>query len=270
MSTGEVIEFDKAAAERRAERITLRLDSIADNYAAVMPMIREAIEKRDDIALGYNSPTAYVSDRFGGSLQRLGVEVRRSVVKELTEAGMSTRAIAPVVGVSNKTVSQDIRAGVTEVTPDDRIEWASDTAEEMGYVNTETGEVSDDYVTDQTDLDAPFADASSDEIENAFTAAREQGDVPHQGVVNNLPERKVTGLDGKTYTRPEPSKPKRRALPDQARDAGWDLRKSVERLERIAADDRFAANKEQVTPHLRSHLTNAIEVCQDLLDRINN
>ncbi len=27
--TGEVVEFDKAAAERRAERITLRLDAIA-------------------------------------------------------------------------------------------------------------------------------------------------------------------------------------------------------------------------------------------------
>ena len=41
-----VVEFDHAAAERRAERIRLRLDSIADNYGAVMPMIREAIEKR--------------------------------------------------------------------------------------------------------------------------------------------------------------------------------------------------------------------------------
>lgn len=37
---------------------------------------------------------------------------RRPVVAELSAAGMSTRQIAPIVGVSNKTVHQDI-AGVT-------------------------------------------------------------------------------------------------------------------------------------------------------------
>lgn len=110
IATGEIVEFDKAAAERRAERITLRLDAIADNYVAVMPMIREAIEKRDDLALGYRSPGEYVADRFGGALQRLGVDVRREVVRELTAAGMSTRAIAPVVGVSQQMVQKDRRA----------------------------------------------------------------------------------------------------------------------------------------------------------------
>lgn len=68
---------------------------------------------------------------------------------------------------------------------------------------------------------------------------------------------------------PGPAKPKRRPITDQARDAGWELRKAVERLERIAEDDRFTANASKVAPHMRSHLTNAIEVCQDLLDRIN-
>lgn len=79
----------------------------------------------------------------------------------------------------------------------------------------------------------------------------------------------VTGIDGKTYTHAESKKPRRRPLTDQARDAGWDLRKSVERLQRIAADDRFDPQKDQMAPHLRGHLTNAIEVCQDVLDRIN-
>ena len=35
--TGEIVEFDRAAAERRAERIRLRLDTIADNAACGMP-----------------------------------------------------------------------------------------------------------------------------------------------------------------------------------------------------------------------------------------
>lgn len=108
--TGEIVELDRAAAERRAERITLRLDAIADNYAAVMPMIRESIEKQDHAALGYRSVGEYVADRFGGSLQRLGVDVRRAVVGELTAAGMSTRAIAPVVGVSREAVRRDVSA----------------------------------------------------------------------------------------------------------------------------------------------------------------
>ena len=57
-------------------------------------------------------------------------------------------------------------------------------------------------------------------------------------------------------------------LADFAKNAGWSLRRDVERLERIFADDRFGANKEQVATHLRSHLEYAAEVCQDLLSRI--
>lgn len=105
------------------------------------------------------------------------------------------------------------------------------------------------------------------------------------------PAKPITGTDGKTYQRPaskpepddvidaevvqdEPEPvtsrtPKRRPITDQARDAGWELRKAVERLERIAADDRFTANTSKVAPHLRGHLTNAVEVCTDLLNRIN-
>ena len=99
------------------------------------------------------------------------------------------------------------------------------------------------------------------------------------GAQNYAPD--VTGLDGKTYTRPEPevidaeiveepaAAPRRRALGDQARDAGWELRRSVERLQRIAEDDRFGRNKNEVATHVRSHLTHAVEVCQDLLGRID-
>lgn len=116
VETGELVEFDRAAAERRAERITLRLDAIAENYSRVLPMIREAIEKRDDIALGYRSPSEYVADRFGQALTGLGVDVRRAVVGELTEAGLSTRAIAPVVGVSERTAAYDA-ARVQPCTP---------------------------------------------------------------------------------------------------------------------------------------------------------
>jgi hypothetical protein len=84
--------------------------------------------------------------------------------------------------------------------------------------------------------------------------------------------REVTGTDGKTYKitpKPVEQKPKRSPLGDTARTAGWEFRKAVERLERLADDDRFAANREQVATHLRNHLLYAIETCQTLLDQLN-
>lgn len=85
--------------------------------------------------------------------------------------------------------------------------------------------------------------------------------------------RTTTDRDGRqrtTVSSGAPQQSRRRPLPDAARDAGWDLRKAVERLERLVADDRFGDNAEQVATHLRSHLINAVEVCQGLIDRINN
>jgi hypothetical protein len=105
-----------AEAERLTERIRLKLDTLATTYEAVMPLIREAIDGRAYVALGYANVSAYVSSRFGDALSRLGVDMRREVVRELTDAGMSTRAIAPVVGVSNYTVHQDQQA-VRDLTP---------------------------------------------------------------------------------------------------------------------------------------------------------
>lgn len=67
-------------------------------------------------ALDYASPTAYVSERFAGALTRLPVEVRRPVVAQLSAAGMSTRAIAPIIGKAQQTVSDDIRASQIQVT----------------------------------------------------------------------------------------------------------------------------------------------------------
>lgn len=118
ITTGEIVEsLGRDEAERLSIRIGARLDTMADNYMAVLPMIREAIGRQAHAALGYRSPGEYVADRFGESLSKLGVDVRRAVVQELTAAGLSTRAIAPVVGVSQKTVVKDTQV-IHEVSPD--------------------------------------------------------------------------------------------------------------------------------------------------------
>jgi hypothetical protein len=81
----------------------------------------------------------------------------------------------------------------------------------------------------------------------------------------------ITGTDGKRYATPIPKpKPKRSSLNDAAQRSGWEFRKATERLERVIADDRFYANREQVAAHLRGHLSYAVEVCQDLLDRLDH
>lgn len=103
---------------------------------------------------------------------RLSRDERRVIVADLAEQGMSTRAIAPVVGVHHDTVARDVRsAPVVNTTPTSHTP-ATHTFEPSPWdpsVNRDTGEIK--------------------------TAA-------------------VTGLDGKTYQRPEPKErtPKRRPL----------------------------------------------------------
>lgn len=113
-----VASLTEDEAERLTLRISLKLGVLADSYESVMPLIREAIDRNAHEVLGYPSVGAYAADRFGDTLTRLGVEMRRDVVKELTAAGMSTRAIAPVVGVNNATVHRDLAAGVADATPE--------------------------------------------------------------------------------------------------------------------------------------------------------
>lgn len=153
-------------------------------------------------------------------------EERQEIVASLRESGLSIRAIAATGIASKQTVERDL----------------------AGVMNHDTS-------PDPAPVDAPWTPdiAPVPEPEPAPVAPRP-----------------ITGIDGKTYTppapKPKPETPRRSPLADQARSAGWEFRKSVERLERIAADDRYPANAEQVAAHLRGHLTYAIEVCQDLLD----
>ncbi|PZE66942.1 helix-turn-helix domain-containing protein [Curtobacterium sp. MCBD17_021] len=235
-------------AERISTRIGLRLDTIGDNYVAVMPMIREAIERQAYAALGYKSHGAYAQDRFGDALAKVGVELRREIVRELAEAGMSVRAIAPIVGTSHMTVSRDL-APVTPVTPAETAPPVG--GDEDGRSPSTTGEWSPD-----------------DGFLNEATGEVTVGDI---GAEIPTPEpRTVTGVDGKTYNVPaEKPAPRRSPLTDTARNAGWDARKLAERLQRIAADDRYARNKEEVASLIRGHLMFTVEVCQDLLDNFN-
>lgn len=252
VETGEVVEeMTRVEAERITSRIADKLDTIADNLEQVLPLIGEALTREAWRALDYASPTAYVSERFAGALTRLPIEVRRPVVAQLSAAGMSTRAIAPIVGVSQKTVDRDARNQVSHY--------------DSPKPERETG-------TFQTG--AAWVE-SGDEIplETETTYDKETYEVLEEAP---LPKsEKIIGADGKEYKRPEPvaqpelSKPKRRPLPDQLRDAGWELTKVTEKLQRLFEDDRFERSKKDVTAPLRGHIENNIAELTKMLDALN-
>lgn len=240
MTVETVASLTTDEARRLTERIRVALDRVAGSWADLADRVGEAYERRADLALGYDSWASYASAELHPS-EGIAVEVRRELVGLLSARGMSTRAIAPVVAVSNYTVSKD-RQVLDDLTPE-----PTTAAERIDYV---TGEV--------------IATAPTVTVVGGEAAAVTVPTVPP----------KTIGLDGKSYSRPEPKaepdKPRRPAFPPQIQSAGWELDKITQRLARLSEDDRFNSHKAEVAPHLRSHLTSAIEVCQDLLNRISN
>ena len=233
MSLPATVTMTENDARRITERIRYTALSARESLEKLQALVTQAQEGQAHVALGYASWTAYLADVLGDQPLRLPRDQRQQLVGYLAGEGMSTRAIAPIVGVTDRQIRRDISGG-TNVPPA------------------------------QTPSAEAATTAGDAEVEGSGEAVSDPPSAPVRPT--------VTGLDGKTYTRPAPPerKPQRRPITDQARDAGWDLTKSVERIQRIASDDRFAPNKEVVATHLRSHLTTAVEVCQDLLDRINN
>lgn len=245
VETGELVEpLTRVDAERLTTRIRLRLDTIADNYAAVMPLIREAIERQAYAALGYTGVSQYVSECFGDALSQLGVEVRREVVRELTEAGMSTRAIAPVVGVSHMTVKADRDSGVKPFTPDPQ---APESPAE-GEAAADSGQT-------------PQGEAAPEATPSAT--------VPSEtGPTTPSPRPAVTGLDGKTYTPSVASKPKRKPITDSFFAATHETRLKVESLRRLVDDDRFPQNAEKAAAANRGDLLRIKDLLEQVIDAL--
>jgi transposase-like protein len=238
-----------AEAERLTTRINLKLGIIADNYEAVMPLIRQAIDGKAHEALGYPSIGAYAAGRFGDSLTRLGVDMRRDVVRELTEAGMSTRAIAPILGVSKDTVHRDLARVSDETPPQPDRRESHDSPAQPGQ----------QAVRDLT----PEPSTTITDAAETIT-----------GEVLPPPPPKVTGLDGKEYAhrqaiaRDEPDrKRRRRPLKDGFFDASRDIEKAIDRLGRLIEDDRFARNRADLA-HYANLFGRSMDRLQAVIDQL--
>jgi len=93
-------------ARRITERIRSALDRVANGWADLAERVAEAYERRADLALGYGSWSEYAEAELRPS-SAIAAEVRRELVGLLTAQGMSTRAIAPAVGVSPRQAAYD-------------------------------------------------------------------------------------------------------------------------------------------------------------------
>lgn len=135
------------------------------------------------------------------------------------------------------------------------------------------------YGQARVDTYAMVDGVSEEAFEEVIAEAKAEGNLSRANVARKARAR----ADGRAWAdgRPFPAPPNddgrgrprrgrssRRPLSDFAEETGWQLRKDVEKLERIFADDRYSYNKQQVAAHLRGHLQYAVQVCQDLLDRI--
>jgi hypothetical protein len=102
-----IAPLDRDAAVRLDKRIRLMADTARDNLAKIAMLVDEAKAGQIHEALGFPSWTAYLADALGGQLE-LSTDTRRAVVELMAGEGMSQRAIAAAVGVSQKTVDRDL------------------------------------------------------------------------------------------------------------------------------------------------------------------
>lgn len=101
-------------ARARADRIRSGMRVLAEWQQDVI----DAYAQQDWEALGYQSWDAYLDGEFGEHRVKLPREQRREIVAAMTQAGMTTRAIAPAIGTSHMTVHNDVRASVKNFTDD--------------------------------------------------------------------------------------------------------------------------------------------------------
>lgn len=115
----EVVTSDLSAKQARtlADRIKKGLSGAADltdrmnkSVEDSANLMAEAFSKRIWLALELPDWESFVNAELGEVRVRLERSVRQSLVYRMSEAAhMSTRAIAPVFGVDQKTVSNDLR-----------------------------------------------------------------------------------------------------------------------------------------------------------------
>lgn len=227
-----------AAVEQCSEATARALtDQLRQSLTISWDLLVEAYQRRAWAALGYATWDAYTDAELGATRLRIPREERREVVASMTEAGMSTRAISAALGVTKSQVARD--RGVPNGAP----------APEP--------------------IDAEVVDDEPDALADKIAAELAASDESYAEQAKATEPTPVLGTDGKTYTvTPKPAAQRRRPLPEAFWQAAYDLSKVTERIERLADDDRFPSNAEQVAAIHRSDLLRAIDALQGVVNRL--
>src|SRR5690606_2387074 len=106
-----VVPLSEKEARRLTERIKLTAGPIRDNSFKLRNLLDEARNSNAWQVLGFASWTAYLADTLAEQPMRVSREERQELVGYLAGEGLSTRAIAPIVGVDRKTIERGIRGG---------------------------------------------------------------------------------------------------------------------------------------------------------------
>lgn len=243
--TGEITETIPAAEARRlTTEAQNEFRSSREHFDRAWSLIEQAVTGGGHVALGYRSPGDYLHAEFDGVLSGLDITERRLAVRTMTEWGLSTRAIAPVIGTSHMSVKRDREAGVTPagvtpVTPEPEPTFVSAT-EALATLATQgaSPDAEDPAPVEQESNEAP-ADVQP-EGEGAPSSATE---VPSNA--SPRPPATVTGIDGKTYLRPVPaSRPKPAADEftdhDRAEELARNLARNLSLLYALTSPERRA------------------------------
>lgn len=108
--TGQAVAvMDIDDARRLTERIRYSALGVRDGMEKLQNLVDQAQAGSAHIALGFKSWTDYLSQTLGQEPLRLARDDRQALVGYLAGEGMSTRAIAPIVGASQSVVDRDIR-----------------------------------------------------------------------------------------------------------------------------------------------------------------
>lgn len=255
--TSEIVVHDKHWAERVTERLRLQSTIFADSRNKIIELLHEAQDGNAAGLLGYKSWTAYISDVFGEQPLRLEKDLRREFVKELSSEGMSTRAIAPIVGVTDRTVRYDVLEGGKNFPPE---------TEQPDPESSDYSVSAPDY-EDDTKLSPVITVEHHDIMEPVDMGTGEILEDPEPA---SVPESKtVTGLDGKTYQRPAQSKPRRTPITERFTSRTVELIKLIDSFTRLIEDDRFDTNKQNIAATNGSDIKRAVDALSKVFDALN-
>ncbi|MEK0215802.1 hypothetical protein [Bifidobacterium mongoliense] len=248
--TSEIV-INEGAARRITERICILLDSVAGQMDRLAHAVQDAYAKRVDQVLGYDSWADYAEHEFGPHTANLAAPIRRELVAHLSEAGMSTRAIAPAVGVSPRMAAYDRAQGVQLLHTTDSNSDYSVAAPDF----EDDTKISPIVTVEHHDIVEPVNPDTGEILEDPEPSAE--------------PEPKpVTGLDGKTYQRSMPSKPRRNPITDQFTHRTVELTRLVDSFTRLIEDDRFDTNKQNIAATNGSDIKRAIDALSQVFDAL--